>query len=633
MKFKDVSVRTKVGLIFGVVLLFSFISIVLYLISTRQQYGVMIDVAGRNRMLSQRIAYYSHTVAAGTVEDIKMLSPAIRLHEESILFLKNGGKAPGMDSDSEIPGVYTAFKSDIDDIQKEWEGVSAQARNIAEQKDSVQMQVALEYIHSHINNQLIKNDKLVKDLVVAQKESQQKMNIVMILVFIITIISAVAGIIVINHYLVNPLKMVLPYFMDMSNGIVGHRVDIDQNDEMGLLAKAFNKVNENLSKIVGEIISGAENIVSGSGEISASSIQLSQGASQQAASSEEISASVEEMTANIQQNTQNSMEAKAISLKADDGMKKMISASKSNLDIISTITEKTKIINDISFQTNILALNAAVEAARAGEHGRGFAVVAAEVRKLAERSKIAANEISLLSKNSMDSTLQVKKIVEELTPEITKTVNLIQEIAASSSELETGANQINTGVSQMNNVIQQNAASAEELASSSEEFASQAESLKDTISFFHVEKAEMSGNRTKRKVLIEWGQRYMLGINSIDQQHKRLVDLINELHYNFGTKVNKTVMHKVITELVEYTQYHFGYEEQIFDKIGYSDSANHIDQHRKFVETVSDFYKKFETEKDVLSMEIVDFLKNWLVSHILGSDRKYVSKLKEKGIN
>ena len=113
---------------------------------------------------------------------------------------------------------------------------------------------------------------------------------------------------------------------------------------------------------------------------------------------------MEEMAVNIQQNTDNAQEAEKISKKVSDGVQKVGSASQESLLSIRDISEKINIINDIAFQTNILALNAAVEAARAGEHGKGFAVVAAEVRKLAERSKLAADEIITLSSKSVQVT-------------------------------------------------------------------------------------------------------------------------------------------------------------------------------------------------------------------------------------
>src|SRR6056297_1170692 len=165
-------------------------------------------------------------------------------------------------------------------------------------------------------------------------------------------------------------------------------------------------------------------------------------------------------------------------------MDKMGQAGKKSLKSIQEIADKITIINDIAFQTNILALNAAVEAARGGEYGKGFAVVAAEVRKLAERSKTAADEIVELANSSVEVTKESDQLIDNLVPEIEKVAKLIQEINAASQEQNSGTDQINNAVQQLNQVTQQNAASSEELATSAEEMAGQADQLKETISYF-----------------------------------------------------------------------------------------------------------------------------------------------------
>jgi methyl-accepting chemotaxis protein len=162
------------------------------------------------------------------------------------------------------------------------------------------------------------------------------------------------------------------------------------------------------------------------------------------------------------------------------------------------IASKIGIIEEISRQTNLLALNAAIEAARAGEAGKGFAVVASEVRKLAERSATAAGEINELSKKSVSVAGEAGRRLEELVPDIKKTAELIQEIAAASSEQSSGSEQIAKGVMQMDTVVQQNASSSEELAATAEELASQAVNLTDAIGFFKISGENAASAKAER---------------------------------------------------------------------------------------------------------------------------------------
>ena len=290
----------------------------------------------------------------------------------------------------------------------------------------------------------------------------------------------------ISNIISSPLRKGVLFAQAVAAGDLTQKIDLDQKDEIGQLAKALNEMVTKLSSIVGEVMSAADNVASGSQELSSTAQQMSQGATEQAASAEEISSSMEEMASSIRQNTDNAMQTEKISIKssvdARDGGKAVVET----VAAMKEIATKISIIEEIARQTNLLALNAAIEAARAGEHGKGFAVVASEVRKLAERSQSAAGEISNLSTRSVAIAEQAGDMLTKMVPDIQKTSELVQEITASSKEQDTGAEQINKAIQQLDQVIQQNASASEEMASTSEELSSQAEQLQESIGFFNI---------------------------------------------------------------------------------------------------------------------------------------------------
>jgi len=306
----------------------------------------------------------------------------------------------------------------------------------------------------------------------------------------------------INRTLRKPLEHSIAQVRELSEGNLQIKVQqSDSENELGILNNALADLIHKLSTIINDIRINAENLASSSQQLSSSSEQLSQGASEQASSLEEVSSTMEEISANIQQNTNNAEQTQKVSQEASVGMIQVEEQSVKAIEANKTIAEKITIINDIAFQTNILALNAAVEAARAGEHGKGFAVVASEVRKLAEHSKLAAEQIVTLAKSSLNLSEGAGNIMRETLPKIEHTTLLIQEISSASVEQNNGASQVNNAIQQMNSITQQNAASSEELALNAEELAVQAQQLNEAISFFKTgEKTIEKGFKGKNSI-------------------------------------------------------------------------------------------------------------------------------------
>ena len=305
-------------------------------------------------------------------------------------------------------------------------------------------------------------------------------------------IFAILFAIIIARGVIIPLRRSIAFAEKISDGDLTARIDIEQTDEAGKLVKSLRKMRDNLKEIVYTVKAGAESVDAAAVEFTASSQNLSEGANEQAAAAEEISSSVEEMSSNIQQNTDNAQQTEKIALQAANEIQEGSKAVTQTVEAMKKIANKISIITDIAFQTNILALNAAVEAARAGEHGKGFAVVAAEVRKLAERSQIAANEINEITGSSVEIAEKSGKLLVNIIPNIQNTSRLVQEITAASIEMNSGANQVNNAIQQLSQSTQENATSAEQMASASQELATQAQRLNDAVSFFKVEDVKKS---------------------------------------------------------------------------------------------------------------------------------------------
>ncbi|MCP5266790.1 MAG: PAS domain-containing protein [Burkholderiaceae bacterium] len=250
------------------------------------------------------------------------------------------------------------------------------------------------------------------------------------------------------------------------------------------LSVQLNRLVETFVETLREVRSATLQLGAASDEVSQTSQSLSQAAATQAASVEETTAALQQIAESVNENARNAASTDRIASAASDEATRGGEAVGRTVEAMRTIAGKIAIIDDIAYQTNLLALNAAIEAARAGEHGKGFAVVAAEVRKLAERSQVAAREIGDVATSSVELSENAGELLRRMVPQIGQTCELVQQISSASEDQSRNVKQINGAMNQLSSGSQQTASASEELAATSEELSAHARQLQDVIERF-----------------------------------------------------------------------------------------------------------------------------------------------------
>jgi methyl-accepting chemotaxis protein len=510
------------------------------------------------------------------------------------------------------------------------------------------------------------------------------------------ILTAIGAAFLMTRNISSRIHRLMQFAETIANGDFTAATDAQSQDELGRLGQSMNQMRLRLATLLNDFVSGVVHLSSSSNELFGTAKEMAEGAvsmsdraTSVAAAAEEMSsnmnsvaaaseqastnvnmlaAAAEELSATVNEIARNSENARGI---ASDAVEKATQASGRVNELGSAAAQISKVnavITEISEQTNLLALNATIEAARAGDAGKGFAVVANEIKELARQTANATLDIKKEITGIQDtanSTVGEIRLISEVIGKVHDIVNTIaaavEEQSATTQEIANNVAQASQGIQDVNvNVSQSSAVSAEiardisvvsEVADGISNSSTTVSGNAGDLSTFTVRLKDMVGgfklpadlksdlpataataNAASIPDLIRWNDRIKIGIEVFDAQHKKLVQMINSLHRAMKTSQAGATVGRILNELVEYTQTHFKAEEDAMRKHGYPDLSTHRKKHQDLIERVLDTRKKMTAGNAMLSMDVMEFLKDWLIHHIQGTDKEYAPFLKSKGI-
>ena len=521
------------------------------------------------------------------------------------------------------------------------------------------------------NQALAALDKLEKFYIdQSEKESSRALAIsksTRLWIILIIIANICAGLLIIITFarsMTKPLKELASGAEKVATGDLGVQVEVDTGDEVGQLSVSFQNMVNALRELIGTLSDSATHVASSSQEMQQNAQEMASGAEDVASQAITVATASEEMSATSGDIAQNCMLAAEGADRANEAAAHGAAVVEKSISVMQRIAERVQasahtveglgarsdqigsIINtiqDIADQTNLLALNAAIEAARAGDQGRGFAVVADEVRALAERTTKATREIDQMIKAIQQETKTAVSAMEEGVAEVEQgteeaarsgealrriqdeinAVHLqVQQIATAAEEQTATTSEISSNIHQITNIAQQTMEHSRTTVGTAQHLSRLSEELQKVVGQF---KLSESGK------LIVWSNSYSVTVKQMDQEHQRLIDIINNLYAAMRAGRSNEAIGTILDELVAYTKTHFSHEEQLMQQANYAGLADQKKAHEALVNQLNDILAKYRAGT-ALGQEIMNFLKNWLINHIQGMDKQYGPTMHKKGI-
>ena len=407
-------------------------------------------------------------------------------------------------------------------------------------------------------------------------------------------------------------------------------------------------------------------------EMSANSASVAVGIEQAATNMTTMANATEEMTSTIGEIASNSEKARTITSEATQQAERVTGLMKGLSQAAQAIGKVTETITTISDQTKLLALNATIEAARAGAAGKGFAVVAHEIKELARQTADATEDIKAKVSGIQSSTTgtladlagisqvigQVSEIVNTIAAAIEEQSTVTKDIARNVGEAAKGVNEANQRVAQISTVSQSVAkdiatvnqatgeisSGSEQVLASSTELSKLAEELQQIIGQFKIGDEEAktaqagsahgpvtpgpknqgkaaAASNVRSRPFIEWTDSLSVGVPAMDSHHKKLIDLINQLHDAMRSGRAQALVGYALDELANYTVYHFGAEEKLMKQHHCAGLPDQQAAHADLVAKVNDVRQKLAGGQQGLGVEVLTMLKDWLVNHIQRKDK------------